>query len=98
MDVKKQEELKKLAARLRDTRPLNPEELKRLREEFAIENAYDSNAIEGSTLSLRETALILQEGVTIGEKPLREHIPMILPLQKQIPRSLSQGNRAILSE
>ena len=70
-------ELDDLAARLRDTRPLKPEELRRLREEFAIENAYDSNAIEGSTLSLRETALILQEGVTIGEKPLREHLDAV---------------------
>ena len=70
-------ELDSLAAQLRAMRPLNPGELRRLREEFAIENAYDSNAIEGGTLTLRETALILQEGITIGEKPLREHLDAV---------------------
>lgn len=58
-------------------RPLNAGELARLREQFAIENTYHSNAIEGSTLTLRETALILQEGVTIAEKPLKDHLEAI---------------------
>ena len=58
-------------------RPLNEAELKRLREEFMIENTYHSNAIEGNTLTLRETALILQEGITIAEKPIREHLEVI---------------------
>ena len=57
--------------------PLNKTELKRLREEFIIENTYDSNAIEGSTLTLQETALILQEGLTIAEKPIKEHLEAI---------------------
>jgi len=38
---------------------------------------YDTNAIEGSTLTLRETALILQEDITIAEKPLRMHLDAI---------------------
>lgn len=42
-----------------------------------INNTYHSNAIEGSTLTLRETALILQEGVTIAEKPVKEHLEAI---------------------
>ena len=46
--------------RLKSMRPLNPAELKRLREEFVIENTYDPNAIEGNTLTLRETALIIK--------------------------------------
>jgi Fic family protein len=66
-----------LSARLKTLRPLNEAELKRLREEFMIENTYNSNAIEGNTLSLRETALILQEGITIAEKPVREHLEAI---------------------
>ena len=45
-------------------RPLSNAELQRLREEFIIETTYNSNAIEGNTLTLRETALILQEGIT----------------------------------
>jgi len=66
-----------LAAKLKTMRPLNETELKRLRDEFIIENTYNSNAIEGNTLTLRETALILQEGVTIAEKPVREHLEAI---------------------
>ena len=66
-----------LKAKLKTMRPLNETELKRLRGEFIIENTYHSNAIEGNTLTLRETALILQEGITIGEKPVREHLEVI---------------------
>ena len=66
-----------LRVKLSQMRPLNKAELQRLRNEFMIENTYNSNAIEGSTLTLRETALILQEGVTIAEKPIREHLEAI---------------------
>ncbi|WP_044504297.1 Fic family protein [Megasphaera massiliensis] len=62
---------------LHQLRPLSKVELQRLREEFIIETTYNSNAIEGNTLTLRETALILQEGITIAEKPLREHLDVI---------------------
>lgn len=65
-----------LAAELNAMRPLNETELKRLRDEFIVENTYNSNAIEGNTLTLRETALVL-DGVTIGEKPLKEHLEAI---------------------
>ena len=65
--------INELAAQLEKMRPLNEAELKRLREEFIVENTYNSNAIEGNTLTLRETALVL-EGVTIGEKPLKDHL------------------------
>lgn len=61
--------IKELRDKLETLRPLN--ETKRLRDEFIIENTYNSNAIEGNTLTLRETALILQEGITIAEKPVR---------------------------
>lgn len=67
----------KLQAELKKRRPLNAAELKRLREEFLIETTYNSNAIEGNTLTLRETALILQQGITIAEKPLRDHLDII---------------------
>ncbi|MDR3166116.1 MAG: Fic family protein [Synergistaceae bacterium] len=67
----------KLRDRLRTLRPLNETELKRLREEFMIENTYNSNAIEGNTLTLKETALILQQGVTINGKHIRDHLEAI---------------------
>lgn len=74
MNFLKIDQLKKQLASLR---PLNDTELKRLRKEFMIENTYNSNAIEGNTLTLRETALILQEGVTIAQKPIKEHLEAI---------------------
>lgn len=66
-----------LKQRLSTLRPLSKDELHRLRQEFIIENTYNSNAIEGNTLTLRETALILNDGVTIAEKPLRDHLDVI---------------------
>lgn len=69
--------LTELKNKLNSLRPLNSGELKRLKEEFIISNTYNSNAIEGSTLTLRETALILGEGVTIAEKPLKEHLEAV---------------------
>jgi len=57
--------------------PLSPGEVQRLNEEFMIQNTYDTNAIEGSTLTLRETALILKEDITISEKPLKMHLDAI---------------------
>lgn len=70
-------EIDELSGKLKSMRPLNPTELKRLRDEFMVENTYNSNAIEGNTLTLRETALIIQEGITIAEKPIKDHLEVI---------------------
>ncbi len=74
----------RLLARLQDKknrldarRPLPAAALRRLEEQLAIEWTYNSNAIEGNTLTLRETQLILEQGVTIGGKSLREHFEVI---------------------
>lgn len=71
------DKLNLLSEKLKNLRPLSQTEMRRLSEEFMIENTYDSNAIEGNTLTLRETALILQEGITIAEKPLKDHLEAI---------------------
>ncbi|MDI6737967.1 MAG: Fic family protein [Nanoarchaeota archaeon] len=55
-------------------RPLDSLQLKKLKEDFLIEYVYDSTSIEGNTLTLNETRLVLQEGVTIGGKSLGEHL------------------------
>lgn len=55
-------------------RPLNKLQLEAIKEEFLVEYVYNSTSIEGNTLSLNETKLILQEGITIGGKSLREHL------------------------
>ena len=64
-------------AALDGLRPLPVTAVRRLNEQLTIEWIYNSNAIEGSTLSLRETQLILEQGITIGGKSLREHFEVI---------------------
>ena len=63
-------------ARLDALRPLTPGEARRLMQEFVVEFTYNSNAIEGNTLTLRETGLVLQ-GITVGKKPLRDHLEAV---------------------
>jgi Fic family protein len=69
--------IEELKSKLDSYRPLSTEEVRRLREEFLINFTYNSNAIEGNTLTLQETALILKEGITINEKPLKNHLETI---------------------
>jgi len=59
---------------LDNLRPLPPQLVKKLWEQMEIEFTYNSNAIEGNTLSLRETQLVIQEGITVRGKSLREHL------------------------
>lgn len=61
---------------LETKRPLTKGELERLNEEFAIEYTYNSNAIEGNTLTLRETNMVLR-GLTIDKKPLKDHLEAV---------------------
>jgi len=58
-------------------RPLNPGQVARLQEIFDVEYTYHSNRIEGNTFTLRETALVLKEGITIAGKTMKEHLEMI---------------------
>ncbi len=58
---------------LRSARPLPSAAISKIKEALQIEWTYNSNSIEGNTLSLRETQMVLQEGVTIKGKSLREH-------------------------
>ena len=57
-------------------RPLTEGELERFNEEFTVEYTYNSNAIEGNTLTLRETDLVLR-GLTIAQKPLKDHMEAV---------------------
>lgn len=57
-------------------RPLTEGEVERLNEEFIVEYTYNSNAIEGNTLTLRETDLVLR-GLTIDRKPLKDHMEAV---------------------
>ena len=57
-------------------RPLTEGEVERLNEEFTVEYTYNSNAIEGNMLTLRETDLVLR-GLTIDRKPLKDHMEAV---------------------
>ena len=61
---------------LKTRRSLTEGELERLNEEFVTEYTYNSNAIEGNTLTLRETDMVLR-GLTVERKSLKEHLEVI---------------------
>lgn len=77
LDQRLHARLQEKKTRLDTLRPLPPAAVRRLQEQLVVEWTYNSNAIEGSTLTLRETQLILEQGVTIGGKSLREHFEVV---------------------
>ena len=62
---------------LDNLRPLSDAQVKNLKNVYDIQLTYNSNAIEGSTLTYSETKLILNEGITIGGKSMNEHLEAI---------------------
>ncbi len=60
--------------RLNALRPLPKSAVQKLREQFQIEMTYNTNAIEGNSLTLRETFLVVNEGLTVKGKPLKDHV------------------------
>ncbi|RXZ80931.1 Fic family protein [Paenibacillaceae bacterium] len=74
MNFTKIDQLKK---ELDELRPLPAAAVKNLEEVYQVEWTYNSNAIEGNTLTLLETKLVLEEGLTIGGKKLREHFEIV---------------------
>lgn len=68
------EMIEKKFAKLNSMRPLPKQALESLKKKFETEMTYHSNAIEGSRLTLKETYLVLERGVTIGGRSMREHL------------------------
>lgn len=60
--------------RLDRLRPLPTDAVKQLLHEIRLRHTYHSDAIEGNRLTLKETQLVLEEGVTVGGKPLKDHL------------------------
>jgi Fic family protein len=54
--------------------PLSPKSLEALAAWYDVELTYSSNAIEGNTLTRSETAIVLEKGIAIGGKPLKDHL------------------------
>ncbi len=68
------EKIQRKKERLDAHRPLPESAVGKLRDELRLLHTYHSNAIEGNTLTLQETKLVLEEGITIGGKSVREHL------------------------
>lgn len=58
-------------------RPLNATQLRKMEEYFNLNYTYESNRIEGNTLTLQETHLVINEGITIGGRSVREHLEAV---------------------
>ena len=70
------DEVDNLKKKLDSKRPIPKETLKSLKESINLEWTYNSNGIEGNTLTLRETQVVL-EGITVGGKSIKEHLEAI---------------------
>ena len=66
-------ELDKLTKQMASFRPIEKALLNQIKEYFRIGLTYSSNAIEGNTLTETETKVVLEDGLTIAGKPLRDH-------------------------
>lgn len=66
--------IKEKLTKLNKLRPLPKSAVQKLREKFQIEMTYNSNAIEGNSLTLKETFLVINEGITVKGKPLKDHL------------------------
>ena len=66
-----------LKSELSALRPLPREAVRKIEDAMRIEYTYGSNRIEGNTLTLQETALVVNEGITISGKSMREHLEAI---------------------
>ncbi len=69
-------EVDQLKRELDNKRPIPKETLRSLEESINLEWTYNSNGIEGNTLTLRETQVVL-EGITVGGKSIKEHLEAI---------------------
>jgi Fic family protein len=70
-------QIDELKAELDALRPLRSDSIRSLMTALDIEMVYSSNAIEGNSLTLRETQLVLEQGITVGGKPLKDHIEAV---------------------
>lgn len=69
-----QEFLRERLRQLNKERPLSSSVVQQLRERFEVEMTYNSNAIEGNTLTLKETYWVIRQGITVKGKPLKDHL------------------------
>lgn len=69
-----QHRIERKLKKINQLRPLPVQAVRKLQEQFKIEMTYNSNGIEGNSLTLKETFLIINEGITVKGKPLKDHL------------------------
>lgn len=74
MDARIARRLLQKKKQLDSYRPMNTFTVQRLHQDLRLLTTYNSNAIEGNTLSLHETQMVLEYGVTVDGHPLREYL------------------------
>lgn len=81
--------------RLAALRPLSPESVASIAAAWDVRMVHESNAIEGNSLTLRETEMVLSKGVTISGKPLKDHVEALnLALAwDRVKQLASSGNK-----
>ena len=85
-----------LKQKLSTYRPLNPDELQKIRDMERTYHIHTSNALEGNTLTLYETRMILETGVTISGKPLKEHLEVVnLAYAYDFVEEIAKGNQPL---
>jgi len=82
-----QDSIAEKKARLDRLRPLPPEALNNLEHYYDLEITYTSNAIEGNTLSAVETTLVIEKGITISGRPLKDQSRSSGPLRRHSLRA-----------
>ncbi len=75
LDIFKEIDL--LQKEINSYRPLGDDFLRQIREYYKIGLTFSSNALEGNTLTESETKIVLEEGITIGGKPLKDHLEAV---------------------
>lgn len=66
-----------LKSKIDSFRPLSPDIIKQIQEYYKIGFTYSSNALEGNTLDLAETKVVLEDGLTINGKPMKDHLEAV---------------------
>lgn len=74
LDIKIKNRIDQKLKLLNDLRPLPVSLVNKLRDQIRVEMTYNSNAIEGNSLTLRETFMVINEGITVKGKPLKDHL------------------------
>lgn len=77
MFAKELNRIDKLQKEINSLRPLDDDELTQLKEYYRIGLTYSSNAIEGNSLTESETKVIIEDGLTIGGKSIKEHMEVL---------------------